>query len=90
MTASQVVKQENNLGVGRSEPREPNASKVRELNASKVVGSEGAVSRPSETVFGHRAPLRKLFENCFLRPIDWLKIYPNLMVFFFLFFVYYL
>ena len=88
MTASQVVKQENNLGVGRSEPREPNASKVRELNASKVVGSEGAVSRPSETVFGHRAPLRKLFG--FLRPIDWLKIYPNLVGFFFLFFVYYL
>ena len=51
-----------------------------------IVGSGGALQAAPAGVPGDRAPLRRLLD--FLRPIDWLKFYPNLVIFFVLFFLY--
>ena len=83
---TQGVKQGNNLGVGRGECSKPNPSEVSQLHLGSL---RGAVRCPSRRYFlGGEPP----YKNClaFRGVINWLKIYPHLVVFFFHFFFYFL
>ena len=57
------------------------------IEASLVQLERCAVSPQPVRMLGGRAPHETFFG--FLRSIDWLKIYPNLVVFAFLFFSYF-
>ena len=72
----QGVTQKNNLGVGRG-------AHVKLIET----GGSGAAVSPLVRMLGGKASLKNFFD--FLRPIVWLDIYSNLVLFFFIFFFYF-